>query len=232
MTEADHPTMPAEHATHDTTIVAALAARARDLDDHATESARAQVASCTACADLLADLVLLQTTLPATSTPTRPRDFRLTAADAARLRRSGWRKVLGFFGSARDGLSRPLAIGFTTLGLAGLLVATLPSMFVAGGAAALSPVGAPVEQAAPAAGGAYGIDRMSMEAAGGASGSDDGRVFVGEDGLDPDVAGDGDILASIRDDGTGLSVLFVVAGILLIAGIGLFGLRWSARRLL
>ena len=46
-----------------------------------------------------------------------------------------------------------------------------------------------------------------------------------------DIAGDGSLLA-LRDDASGLSAVFVLAGALLIAGLGLFALRWSARRLL
>jgi hypothetical protein len=251
MTDA-HPSSTAAHAAHDMTIVAALATSDRDLDRSTADAARAQVASCTTCADVLADLVTLQSAIPTTSTPARPRDFRLTDADAARLRRTGWRRFLGFFGSARDGVSRPLAIGLTTVGLAGLLVATLPSMFMASsGASMLAPVGPSVEQAQPAAGGAgdaYGSDKITMSgepapsdgvrgeaAASGAAASEpaDGGVFSG---ANPDELGGrlettGDSAAALRDDASGLSVLFVIAGTLLIAGIGLFGLRWSARRL-
>lgn len=235
MTDAHRPTTPAAHAAHDLSKVAALAARAQDLDETVAAGAREQVASCPACADLLADLVALQVALPATATPARPRDFRLTAADAARLHRTGWRRFFGFFGSPRDGFSRPLAIGFTTLGLAGLLVATMPSMFMgAGGAATLSTVGAPVQQAAPAPAEAYASDRLASEgsAAAGAGEPEDGSVFSGAnpEEIARDTAGDASLL-SIRDDASGLSVLVVLAGIMLIVGLGLFGLRWSARRL-
>ena len=236
MTDTHGSNTPAAHAAHDLMTVAALAARTHDLDERTAAAAREQVAACTACADVLADLVVLQTTLPTTSTPARPRDLRLTPADAARLHRTGWRRILGFFGSARDGFSRPLAIGFTTLGLAGLLVATLPAMFIAGGGAALSTVGGPVQQAAPAPAEAYGTstDVMSMEAPAGAGAGEpaDSGVFSGAnpDEVFRDVAGDTSLF-SIRDDASGLSLLFVLAGIMLIVGLGLFGLRWSARRL-
>jgi hypothetical protein len=244
MTDAHRSSTPAAHAAHDLSTVAALAARAHDLDDATTASARRQVAECTACADVLADLLTLQTVLPTTSTPTRPRDFRLTPADAARLHRTGWRRFLGFFGSARDGFSRPLAIGFTTLGLAGLLVATVPTLYMGAGGAASGPseVLAPVGNALPAASAApsaaasmeaYSSERIGMEAPAGAGGAEpadsvDGGVFSGAEPGVTDIAGD----LAIRDDATGLSALFVLGGVLLIAGLGLFGLRWSARRLL
>lgn len=243
MTDAHRSTTPAAHAAHDLTDVAALAARADDLDEKAAAAARRQVAACTACADLLADLVTLQASLPATSTPTRPRDFQLTPADAARLHQAGWRRVLGFFGSARDGFSRPLAIGFTTLGLAGLLVATVPTVYMgAGGSASgttqiLAPVGNALPGASAAPSAAASMEAYSSERSGdapaGAGGpapvdSVDSGVFSGAGPDGTDIASD----LTIRDDATGLSVLFVLAGVLLIAGLGLFGLRWSARRLL
>src|SRR5690349_10546497 len=53
MTDAHRSTTPAAHAAHDLTVVAALAARADDLDEKAVAAARRQVAECTACADLL-----------------------------------------------------------------------------------------------------------------------------------------------------------------------------------
>lgn len=245
MTDAHRSTTPAAHAAHDLTNVAALAARADDLDEKTATAARQQVAECTACADLLADLVTLRTALPATYSPARPRDFRLSPTDAARLHRTGWRRLLGFFGSPRDGFSRPLAIGFTTLGLAGLLVATVPTAFIGTiqSDRVLSTVGnaipnaaAPAPSAAPSAAAsmeANSTERMSMEAPAGAGGgqpaeSVDGGVFSGAEPGVTDIAGD----LAIRDDTTGLSVLFVLGGVLLIAGLGLFGLRWSARRLL
>lgn len=246
MTEPHLP-MPSPHAAHVLTLIAALAARTPDLAESQTATANEQVASCDACAALLADLVTLQAALPMTSTPPRPRDFSLTPADAERLRRTGWRRFLGLIGSARDNVSRPLAVGFTSLGVAGLLLASASSL-IGGGTtqAILSPVGAAVEQAAPApsaapmASGApaaaaasapaaesYATDRMSMTVDPNASGNADGGVFSGAG----DVAGDGALMA-LRDDASGLSVLFVVAGTLLLVGLGLFALRWSARRLL
>jgi hypothetical protein len=257
MTDPQRIATPA-HARHDTSIVATLAARPDDLDAAEAAAAREQVASCEVCADILADLIALQVALPATATPRRPRDFRLTPEDAQRLHRSGWRRFLGQIGSPRDGFSRPLAIGLTTLGLAGVLLASIPSMTLMAGAggAAPSTVLAPINQAAPPpAGGEYASDRTSLEAAAAASGapiasasgapvpapngaasaaasaSSDGQVFTGgnPDEVVPDITGEVD--ATIRDDASGTSVLFVVGGILLIAGLGLFILRWSARRL-
>jgi hypothetical protein len=141
--------------------------------------------------------------------------------------------VLGFFGSARDSVSRPLAVGMTTIGLAGLLVATLPTMFAAGGAASMpAPAGQAMGEGAAPAAEPYASAAAASAAA---SPAPDEEVFSGGEPRQleaqrADVAGADDL--AVSDDTTGMSTLFVVAGALLIAGLGLFGLRWSARRLL
>jgi hypothetical protein len=264
MTDPPRMNAPAAHEGHDVSIVAALAARPVDLGESETTAAQAQVASCTACAEALADFVALQTALPGTATPRRPRDFQLTPADAERLHRSGWRRFLGYFGSPRDGFSRPLAIVLTTLGLAGVLLASIPSATLMGGSGGAAPASeaAPIQQAAPApAASEPGTDRTALgaappdaglpsaapsaSAAAAASTSSeagtasteaataptDTHVFTGgnPDEVAPDITGGVD--TALRGDAGGFSVLFVVGGVLLIAGLALFGLRWSARRL-
>jgi hypothetical protein len=106
--------------------------------------ARALVAACADCAGLYADLQALALALSATATPARPRDFTLTEADAERLRSRSLRHWLGRIGTARDTITRPLALGLTTLGLAGLLVATVPGLPLGMGSS-------PAPSAAPAA---------------------------------------------------------------------------------
>lgn len=247
MTEPNQPANPVDHAAHDPTWMAALATRDPDLSP--TERIRAQTAleSCGPCADLFADLVALSAAIPSAAIPTRPRDFTLTVADAERLRPRGLRRLLKAIGSARDGVTFPLALGLTTMGIAGLLLATVPALSGLGGATAgaapeiLSTVGkaVPAPAAASAAPAASSVGGERTETYGGAHASDatgGGEVFSGDDGDDRleaqrqdagDMAGD----AFIRDDGTGLSTLAIVAATLLIAGLGLFALRWSARRL-
>jgi hypothetical protein len=153
MTDPHMPSTAPAHARHDPELIAALAAREPNLPARELATARSLVDACPDCRDLLADLLVLQVALPASMTPARPRDFLLTDADARRLRGEGWRRLVRFIGSSRDAFSRPLAIGFTTIGVVALLVTALPSIPLgAGGAQSLSTVGAPVtEQAAPAA---------------------------------------------------------------------------------
>jgi anti-sigma factor RsiW len=231
---ADAASIPLSHGLHDRLLVAAEADRPTDRE-RGPALGRALLSACTECADLYADLVALATALPTAATPRRTRDFTLTAADAERLRPRGLRAWLARIGSPRDALSRPLAIGFTTLGLAGLLVATAPTVLTGGtssapAAAEAGPSGAPAAS--------HG-DSLAMSAAPSASPVDDGNVFNGSDSSDParsttapvdgpSIAAPSDV--SVRDDASGWSLLVVMAGSLLILGLGLFALRWSARR--
>jgi hypothetical protein len=121
------------HARHDPLDVAAATDRGAALPTI--------LRMCGRCLDLYADLTALASAVPSAAIPRRSRDFTLTAADAARLRSNGWRRLLDAFGSARDEVSRPLALGFATLGVAGLLLTAAPSilpMAGAGGSAAAS----------------------------------------------------------------------------------------------
>jgi hypothetical protein len=117
----------------------------RSLGDAGRTAAEALVASCGECAALRQDLVALREATRAMPTPARPRDYALTPEDAARLHRGGWRRLLAAFGSSRDAVSRPLAMGLTTLGIAGLLLVSVPSIYQGGATSAvLSTVGSRV----------------------------------------------------------------------------------------
>lgn len=127
---------------HDETLIARLAAG--DLDDRETAEAIALVTACPACAQLQVDLRAIMVATAGLPAPRRTRDFRLTDADAASLRRTGWRRLVGRFGDPRLAFTRPLAGGLVTLGIAGLVLAVgpsfLPSLGSAGGAAAQAPL--------------------------------------------------------------------------------------------
>jgi hypothetical protein len=128
------------HEDHDLELVARAAAG--DLAATEAVAARDRLASCGACAAVAADLRAIAAATHDLGTADdriairAPRDFRISAADAERLRRRGFldglRPALPAAGRAR-GLGGALA----TLGLVGLLVATgLPGS--AGGAASPS----------------------------------------------------------------------------------------------
>jgi hypothetical protein len=125
----------AAHARHDRLLVA------QSVDRGARRSPMLEL--CARCAALYADLVALTTAIPLSAVPSRPRDFRLSASDAHRLERGGWRRWWAIVGAVRESLTRPIAIGFTTLGLAGLLLSAgqtlLPSVGAAFGAGSTAP---------------------------------------------------------------------------------------------
>ena len=120
------------HDRHDAMLVAALAAG--DLAGTERDQAIALTRSCTECASLHADLAAL-----ARATATLPppiasagRDFRLTPAQAAGLRRTGWRRLVP---ALRTTATSRLGVGLATIGLAGLLVGNVSIGFGSAGAA-------------------------------------------------------------------------------------------------
>jgi hypothetical protein len=130
----------ATHDGHDLELVARAAAG--DIDAREVEAARLAIAGCGACAALEADLRAIAAATrdlgaPGEATSIRaPRDFRLSAEDAARLRQHG---VLGLARPSAwvGGRARGLGGALATLGLVGLLVSTgLPGF--SGGAASPS----------------------------------------------------------------------------------------------
>ena len=155
------------HERHDRTLVAALAAD--DLDPLGRAAAEAQVAACHDCAELLADLRVIARATAALPAIPRTRDFRVTAADAARLRPTGWRALLEVLGGARSSFSRPLAVGLTTLGLVGVLATTIPGALSGGFGAFGSAASSPAREGNPAA--AAPLPSMAVASLGDTSGS-------------------------------------------------------------
>ena len=170
------------HENHDPLLIAAHASN--DPSPVEIERVERWLHDCPACAALHADVLSISGALAALPKTARaPRDFRLSPAQASRLRGGPWWRRLGRAISAPRGVGRPLAAAFTTLGLVGLLIGNLPTGFLltAGGAAnpdrALveagaspeTPQGAPVPDAAP-------TPRDTSSAYGPAEGSNDGRT--------------------------------------------------------
>jgi hypothetical protein len=246
---ASRPTDPTAHAAHDLILIAALADRdtADALRAEELRTARAQLDGCADCAAAHRDLLDLMAGMRASVAPSRPRDFRLTADDAARLQPGGIRGFLRTIGSARDHLSRPLAVGLTTLGLVAVLVGNVPGAMSLGGATsttAQQDSGAVPSAAAmaPAAGEASTAPDATMMLEFATDEPADamrsnGYVFNGSEGfaptpqpMDTSVEAGPAEEAALRDDPTGRSVIIVLGGTMLILGLGLFALRWSSRR--
>jgi hypothetical protein len=143
------PHVSEQHAQHDPLLVVSLAAG--DLAGTDRDRATSLIAQCPDCASLHDDLLVIARATAALPAAARSRDFRISTEQAARLRPAGWRRLVGAFASPQFALSRQLGIGLTTIGLAGLLVSTLPSMQFGSGSAAASPAAMPAAaSAAPA----------------------------------------------------------------------------------
>lgn len=116
------------HATHDELLLARL--YGDDVDQTERAAALDQMASCAECADFFADLSSISTALVALPVPPRRRDFSLTEADAARLRRRGT-------GWSMPGLiarTRLLGRAMVAVGVAGVLVIGTATAFLPAGA--------------------------------------------------------------------------------------------------
>jgi hypothetical protein len=243
-----------DHATHDQTLIAGHAAG--DLTNLDTAAAAALLSTCSTCAELHRDLVAISTATRALPQSAHaPRDFRLTAEQAARLRRGSWlRGLLRPFASARSA-TRPMAAAFTSFGVAGLLVAAFAPSFLGsaasapqresfgGGQAATSApaaIGAaPTSAAAPGPaeswGDAYVITKGGPDDSGryvaGAAGSpttDEGAGNPGVGGLGGRVTNQGgEIVATASQP----NLLLLGSIGLLLTGLALYGLRFAARRL-
>jgi hypothetical protein len=128
------------HASHDLVQVAALAAD--DLEGTERTAIEAIVARCSPCRLLFDDLRSIAHATAALPAVPRTRDFRISHEDAARLRPVGWRRFLAAFSGARLGIPRSVAIGLTTVGVAGLVFSAIPTGGLAGlGSSVAAPFG-------------------------------------------------------------------------------------------
>jgi hypothetical protein len=114
------------HAEHDLLLVAAFAAG--DLEGGELGRANATVAACGECATLAADLQAIARATAEIPAARRPRDFFVRPADAERLRPRGLRRLAAAIAAPRLQLVRPLASGLMMVGVAGLLIASLPGL--------------------------------------------------------------------------------------------------------
>ncbi len=85
------------------------------------------VPTCPLCGALHRDLLSIQTAIRHAWTPRRPRDLRVARGDFADRRQALWQRLIDVFGSSRDTVTRPLALGLATLGIAGLILTNVSS---------------------------------------------------------------------------------------------------------
>jgi anti-sigma factor RsiW len=230
------------HLEHDPSLIAGHAAG--DLTHSQVSAASALIASCPDCAELHRDLVAISAATRALPRQARsPRDFRLTAEQAASLRRGSWlRAILRPFGSAQSAV-RPLATAFTSLGVAGLLVAAfMPAMLggaaagptsqerdavTAAGAPAPSEAAGPVDPLAGVPGASGGTTKGDIDAS-------PAPAFNGQGGEarateETDGSGAFDLQdAATRQTPSNLLLMGSLG--LLLVGLVFFGLRLAARR--
>ena len=228
------------HADHDPFTIARLAVG--DLDTADLGTATVLVAACAECRQLRDDLLLLAAANRDLPTPARPRDFRLGADDAARLhRRSWWDRIAESLAGPRFELARPVGAAMASLGLAGLLLSSFSSIQL-GSATGAAPAGV---TAAPAGGAGLEMYSTDTDDQGGVTEVDPDAPVGGAAspaGAQRETASEGeggqgataDALSAPPEDTARRATdatLIVLSGTFLIVGLGLFGLRWTARRL-
>lgn len=134
---------PLSHARHDRFAIAAALGGG---------DAPSTVVTCPQCGALHRELLSIQTALRHAWTPRRPRDLQLDDSLVARLRPALWRRLLGVVGSSRDVITRPLAIGLTSIGIFGVVLTSTASGLGGAGASAARPEIAIAVTAGPTAG--------------------------------------------------------------------------------
>jgi hypothetical protein len=118
--------IPAAHAHHDRVLVSRYAAG--DGYEGEGDLARQLVERCAECASLASDIRALSTALAASHAPRRPRDFRLDAQQAERLRGNTLQRLLRRIAAPGLAPVRPLAGVALSIGLAMAVVgAALPT---------------------------------------------------------------------------------------------------------
>ena len=137
MTHTGQTHAPDDHAGHDRQLVVAYACG--DLPSEDVADARSLVARCRRCAALVDEIALISTaTRRDLVAPPRPRDFRLTSADAERLHGNAITRLLRRLGSPRLQVLQPLAGAAMAIGLVLMLTTSVLPSFSGAGAA---PVG-------------------------------------------------------------------------------------------
>ena len=220
------------HAAHDLLLIAEFATGEASVEQQA--AAAAQTAECADCATLADDLRALSRATAELPQPARPRDFTLTPEMASRIRRRGWRRLLAAFGTPKFELVRPLAAGLTTLGLAGFLLGAAPGL---GGSPSAAPTAADTtyvgrnnaEASQPPPQVVENYSQDSGRPAAGQQPGGSGSLAGGDS--DPDDGATPGTNEAARVGTRPASPLVVLSGSFLIVGLGLFALRWSARRL-
>ena len=238
------------HRDHDPILISA--AVAGDLAGGRLIEIRRLLVACGDCRALAADLRAIAAAARHLPPARRHRDFMIDPRAVGRLRRSRWRRFLGAMGGPGFGLAAPVGGALTALGLAGMLLTTVPAVSIGQAGDTESPGAARVEGDAAVAGATTRIDEP-VAAGPGANGANGGGAGPGPVEVASDRSGagrqevaGGDLgstrhgprpstsPAAARDEaprGTADTALAVLSGSFLIVGLGLFAMRWTGRRL-
>jgi hypothetical protein len=219
-----------DHESHDALLIAAYTAG--DLEEDDLQRAVTLIARCDECSTLAADLGAIASAAASLPAARRPRDFTITPEQAAALRKGGWRRFLSGLTSPRSVLAPRLAGALTTLGVAGLLLASLPGMTPQAGGE-VQVMGQPtdrnaiVQEASPAPHPAP----QEGQAPPGEHGQEPGFVDDGT-GTRSDTAGEPKSGELVRPEAAGPEaagqdrlLLIALSSALLAAGLGIFALR-------
>jgi hypothetical protein len=160
------------HEQHDQILVVSFASGDLAPDDRDRTTAQGLIDACTECAALHNDIVAIARATRALPPAVRTHDFRLTPEQASKLRPTGWRRFIAGLSAPGSLLSRQLGLGLATLGIAGLLLNSAPSIQLGMGGSAAAPAAAPSAPAAAASGPVY--DRGAALSGPGASASQPG----------------------------------------------------------
>jgi len=127
LSDVNPGTLPqADHARHDRWLVVRAASHDDDLTPAEAALARALLDGCDDCASLAADITTISRATAVSLAPSRPRDFRLTPAQAASAHGGVFARAGRWLASPRAGVLRPLAGASLAIGI--VLVAVGPSI--------------------------------------------------------------------------------------------------------
>ena len=218
------------HAHHEPLDIAALAAG--DLDGPDRDRVGHLIDSCEACRAIFSDLqaIAMATRTERPAIPTRRVDFRLSDEDAARLAsRTG--RLLAWLAGSGGAFSRPLAAGLATLGVAAIVLSSVP-LPLAGSAASsddrTGEVAAEASQGTPPALAPGGAPAPQFDASGVTASPVPslGLVAPADQGRDAE-----DSLKAATTDVPSGGPLPIIGIVLIAAAIVLFAVRPVARRL-
>ena len=165
---ADRRPATADHGRHDAELIARVAAGdGAGSDERAAQDLRS---TCDSCEQLDADLRAIAAATRALThhgaTAPAPRDFRISAADAARLRPDGLVGLRSWIGSGGARLSRTLGGGLVAIGVVGILAGSGALSLMSGfGSAGAAPTSERLDQKGNASFGALIAPAQSPAAA-------------------------------------------------------------------